>query len=101
DEVVPPPFGLRVRVVAADGVVLVALQGTGDAEVVDEAATPLGHPLVIETQRDVERRSAEIHAVRPSRGRATKVAVEIDDGARGGRHVLRDERNREVLCDLP
>ena len=67
DQVVTAPFGLRVHIVGAHGVVFVALQRTGHAEVVDEAAAPFAHAVVVVARGEIEERGPELHRMGPSK----------------------------------
>src|SRR5690349_19027797 len=93
------PFGLRIDVRAAHGVVLVAAQIAEIAEVVDEALAPLVLPIGICADRDDERAAERGRGPDDARADAAIVAVEIRDATRTRRTVRR--RDRQVLADSP
>ena len=58
------PFRLRIEIGVGHGIVLVALEFTGHAEIVDVALAPFGHAVVIDTGADEERCVSKLHLPR-------------------------------------
>ena len=78
-----PPFGRlprtdQVLIEAVDDVVLVAAQVAALAQHVHITASPLLHPIVLGTQRELVRCAGESPSVMPPQPRAAELAVEVD-----------------------
>src|SRR5690606_14916118 len=91
-----PPLGDGVLVEAGDRVHFVAAQGAGDSRVVDVAAAPLLHAVVVDAGRQLEPSARGARGPRPLQVGAAEAPVDIDDASRRRR---RGAAEREELPD--